>query len=150
MIEKTRFVADSEALGSKNKQNEPETQDRRCLIIYFIDKQDRSCTDNLRTLTIHVIKRKNKTEDLSVIFFSFRIFSAFKYVGKLRNCCFICRVIGWSLTSYAVVTLFPTARECSKNLPVTEQRQKSGRELPASSHTVAGQKGVKITVILTA
>lgn len=47
----------------------------------------------------------------------------------------------------AVIAIFPTVLECNKKLPVTEQRQKSGRELPASSHTVARQKGVKILVL---
>lgn len=32
-------------------------------------------------------------------------------------CCFIYAVNGWSLTSYVVITIFPTVRECSKRAP---------------------------------
>lgn len=51
----------------------------------------------------------------------------------------------WPVTLW--LRYFPQCVNVAKELPVTEQRQKSGRELPASSHTVAGQKGVKILLL---
>lgn len=54
----------------------------------------------------------------------------------------------WPVTLW--LRYFPQCVNVAKELTVTEQRQKSGRELPASSHTVAGQKGVKILLLWTA
>lgn len=85
-----------------------------------------------KKLTIH------KSESYAfVYFFPICVFST---PVNFRNRCFIQRVFGWSLSCYALIAIFPTALERSKKLPVTEQRQTSGRELPASLHTVGGQK----------
>lgn len=70
------------------------------------------------TKTTNTLLTNNTVKQtIFLLIFSFCINSAIEYFGNFRNCCFIYRVIGWSLTTYAVITLFPTAPECSKKAP---------------------------------
>lgn len=54
----------------------------------------------------------------------FSTLSTFSSIMNFRNRCFIHRVFGWSLSSYTLITTFPTALERSNKLLVTEQSEK--------------------------